>query len=81
MEPEEPPTPVEPPPPDAGLPADRHILFVSDSAGYRLIERRGPCPVAGTTVELDLGSFLVARTGRAPFPGERVACAYLIAVR
>ena len=57
--------------------ADRHVLFIPDPAGYRVIERNGPCPAAGETATLDFGSFLVGRVGPSPFPGERVACAFL----
>jgi hypothetical protein len=75
----EPAATVEPDPEPEPEPEPRHVLFVPDPAGYRLIERRGPCPGQRATVELDLGSFEVLRVAAAPFPGEAIDCAYLIA--
>jgi hypothetical protein len=57
-----------------------HLLFVPTSARYLLLERDGAPPEAGD--ELDLpdvaGRLVVAKLGRAPFPGERRPCAFLL---
>jgi hypothetical protein len=62
-------------------PAASHVLFVPTSKGYLLLERLGPPPEPGEEVEVsDEGDrFLVTKVGRAPFPGERRPCAYLLA--
>jgi len=71
------------------LPHDRHaedsahLLFVPGRKGYKLVEHDGPPPAPGSIVELsdDEGEavrLLVAKVAAAPFPGERVACAYLV---
>jgi hypothetical protein len=57
-----------------------HVLFVPTAKGYALVEREGPPPVPGE--ELELGDtprrFVVTKLGRAPFPGERRPCAFLV---
>jgi hypothetical protein len=57
-----------------------HLLFVPTPARYLLVERDGAPPEAGE--ELDLpdvaGRLVVAKLGRAPFPGERRPCAFLL---
>jgi hypothetical protein len=57
-----------------------HVLFVPAPSGYLLLEREGPPPAAGDGVELPESGrrFVVARIGRAPLPGERRPCAFLI---
>ncbi len=61
-----------------------HLLFVPGLDGYRLVERDGPPPAAGTTIELpeDDGvssTLLVSKVGVSPLPGtRRLACAYLV---
>lgn len=57
-----------------------HLLFVPTPARYLLVERDGAPPEAGD--ELDLpdvkGRLVVAKVGRAPFPGEGRPCAFLL---
>jgi len=60
-----------------------HLLFVPGPDGYRLEEHDGPPPAPGSTVELAAGEgeparLVVTKVGAAPFPGERLACAYLV---
>jgi hypothetical protein len=57
-----------------------HLLFVPTSARYLLMERDGAPPEPGDELELpDVGGRLVvAKLGRAPFPGERRPCAFLL---
>jgi hypothetical protein len=55
-----------------------HVLFVPTPARYLMVERQGPPPVPGEELELAEGTFLVGKLGRAPFPGERRPCAFLL---
>ena len=64
--------------PEPELPKS-HVLFVPTPSRYLLLERQGPPPDAGAEVSLSEGSFVVNRVGRAPVPGERRACAFLLA--
>ena len=66
------------PEPEPELPKS-HVLFVPTPRRYVLVEREGPPPDAGTEVSLSEGSFVVGKVGRAPVPGERRACAFLLA--
>jgi hypothetical protein len=68
-------TPEEPEEP--GQPSS-HVVFVPTPARYVLLERQGPPPDPGDALELPEGSFVVGKIGRAPFPGERLACAFLL---
>ena len=61
-------------------PAASHLLFVPTPARYLLLERNAPPPQPGDEVELDEGRFLVTKVGRAPVPGERRPCAFLLAL-
>ena len=58
-----------------------HLLFVPTPARYLMVERQGPPPAPGEELELDEGTFLVGKLGRAPFPGEQRPCAFLLASR
>jgi hypothetical protein len=60
-------------------PAQQHLLFISTSGGYLLVEREGPPPPLGRTIELpeQAVSFLVAKLGPSPLPNDRRICAYL----
>ena len=71
--PAEPPVPVE-------QPAGAHLLFVPRPSGYGLLAQPGPVPAPGTEVELpELGrTFVVAKLGPAPLPGDARTCAYLL---
>lgn len=61
----------------APQPDDRsHLLYLADDR-YRLVERDGPPPAKGTTIELDERCYEVLRVGRSLLPGDRRACAYL----
>jgi hypothetical protein len=59
--------------------AEQHLLFVSTSDGYRLVEGEGPPPSAGHAVAMPdaPGSFLVAKLGPSPLPNDDRICAYL----
>jgi hypothetical protein len=56
-----------------------HLLFVPRASGYLLVERQGSPPEPGDDVALAEGSFVVSKLGRAPVPGERRVCAFLLA--
>jgi len=74
------PAPPAPEPAAAVTPAPAvhgHVLFVSASDGYRLLQRDGPPPDRGAVLELDGGVFLVLRLGPSPLPGDRRRCAFL----
>ena len=61
----------------AAEPAERsHRLFLAADA-YRLVDREGPAPAVGTTLEVGGTVFLVTRVGRSTTPGDRRRCAYL----
>jgi len=66
------------PEPEPELPKS-HVLFVPTSSRYLLLERQGPPPETGVEVSLSEGSFVVGKIGRAPVPGDRRACAFLLA--
>jgi hypothetical protein len=55
-----------------------HVVFVPTPERYLLLERQGPPPEPGDALDLPEGSFLVGKVGRAPFPGERRPCAFLL---
>jgi hypothetical protein len=59
--------------------AARHLLFVSTSRGYALVELEGPPPPLGQDIEVPEhpGSFLVAKLGPSPLPNDPRICAYL----
>src|SRR4051812_10522730 len=63
---------------EAPEPADSHLLFVPTPARYLLVERDGSPPPPASLLELDEGSFVVAKVGRAPFPEEPRDCAFLL---
>jgi hypothetical protein len=57
-----------------------HVLFIPTSSGYSLLERSGPAPAVGATVDVDgdsenAGHFVVCKHGR-PVPGGP-RCAYV----
>ena len=54
-----------------------HALVVPGPGGYRLLDRDGPAPARGETLELDEGMFRVLRLGSSPLPGDRRRCAFL----
>jgi hypothetical protein len=57
----------------------RHLLFVSSSEGYALVEREGAPPAVGSRVEEpDLGgSLLVVKVGSSPLPMDDRPCGFL----
>ena len=55
-----------------------HLVFVPTPQHYLLLERDGPAPKPGDQVELEEGYFVVGKLGRAPLPGERRPCAFLL---
>jgi hypothetical protein len=56
-----------------------HVVFVPTPERYVLLERQGPPPAPGDELELSEGRFVVGKLGRAPFPGERRPCVFLLA--
>ena len=61
----------------APLDPDGHLLYVATADGYRIVECDGSAPGLHTQVEHDGRSFVVARVGRSPLPGDRRACVYV----
>ena len=61
------------------LTAERHLLFISTSVGYALVEREGPPPPLGRGIEIpeQAVSFLVTKLGPSPLPNDPRICAYL----
>jgi hypothetical protein len=55
-----------------------HVVFVPTPERYLVLERQGPPPEPGDALDLPEGSFVVGKIGRAPFPGERRPCAFLL---
>jgi hypothetical protein len=55
-----------------------HVVFVPTCERYLLLDRQGPPPEPGDALDLAEGSFVVGKVGRAPFPGERRPCAFLL---
>jgi uncharacterized coiled-coil protein SlyX len=64
----------------APAPADGHLLFAADGAGYILEERSGPPPAPGETIVLGDTRipFVVMKVGASPLPGDRRRCGYLL---
>ena len=55
-----------------------HLLFVWKTTGYELREAEGDPPVLGATVEVDdNASYVVAKVGPSPRPGDSRPCAFL----
>jgi hypothetical protein len=71
-EPEEPEEPKEP------EQSSSHVVFIPTPERYVLLERQGPPPEPGVELDLPEGGFVVGKIGRAPFPGERRPCAFLL---
>jgi len=63
----------------AGPKAARHLVFVSTSDGYILVELPGPPPSLGKDIEVpeQSGSFTVTKVGPSPLPNDPRICAYL----
>jgi hypothetical protein len=58
---------------------ERHLLFVSTSSGYQLVERDGPPPAAfgDVTVPGHEGLFRVVKVATSPLPNDPRVCAYV----
>ena len=56
-----------------------HLLFLSTSRGYVLVELEGSPPPLGQKIQVqeEPGSFLVAKLGPSPLPNDPRVCAYL----
>ncbi len=54
--------------------AQKHLLFFQGPDGYELVERDGPPPAEGASVE----GHVVSRISRSPMPGSDLPCAYLV---
>jgi hypothetical protein len=70
--------PAEPEQPEQPEPPSSHVVFVPTPQRYLVLERQGPPPEPGDALDLPEGSFVVGKVGRAPFPGERRPCAFLL---
>ncbi|HZR94462.1 MAG TPA: hypothetical protein VFA56_02135 [Gaiellaceae bacterium] len=70
---------VQAPAPSRWDGAERHLLFFAGADGYELVERAGPPPAAGDTVQVPGGPLVVARIAASPAPGPKLPCAYLTA--
>jgi hypothetical protein len=57
----------------------RHLLFVSTTHGYTLVEQEGSPPPLGQAIEVpeQSDSFRVAKLGPSPLPNDWRICAYL----
>jgi hypothetical protein len=53
-----------------------HRLFLG-VAPYRFLDRHGPPPAAGESVEVEGTAFVVTRVGTSPVPGDERPCVYL----
>jgi len=53
-----------------------HRLFLG-VAPYRFLDRQGPPPATGESVEVEGTAFVVTRVGRSPVPGDERPCVYL----
>jgi len=69
--------PVEPEADPEPVDNGPHILFVPRNGGYEIVERDGPPPARGDTVEAD-AVYIVAKVGPSPRPGEQRTCVYLV---
>jgi hypothetical protein len=69
---------AEPEPEPEPEPPSSHVVFVPTAKRYLLLEQQGPPPEPGDELDLPEGSFVVGKIGRAPFPGERRPCAFLL---
>ena len=58
---------------------ERHLLFVSTSRGYQLVEQDGPPPAAFADVTLPghEGLFRVVKVAASPLPNDPRVCAYV----
>jgi len=56
---------------------DGWVALVPSPDGYRLLQREGPPPERGASVELDEGPLVVLRLGPSPLPGDGRRCVYL----
>jgi hypothetical protein len=54
--------------------APGHVLLLSTTEGYRLVERDGPPPAPGGLVAHDGRDYGVLGRGRSPLPGDRRPC-------
>ena len=54
--------------------AESHLVFFQGPDGYELVERSGPPPSEGSSVDAQI----VARVASAPIPGSALPCAYLV---
>jgi DNA repair exonuclease SbcCD ATPase subunit len=68
-------------PTDKWASAERHLLFFQGGEAYELVERAGPPPSPGASVDVagSVKAQIVTRVGSAPVPGSDLPCAYLIA--
>jgi hypothetical protein len=65
---------------EAPQPASSHLLFVPTPGRYLLLGRDGAPPEPGSQLDVTeaAASFVVAKVGAAPYPGEPRPCAFLL---
>jgi hypothetical protein len=70
---------VQQPPERDRTTASRHLLFVSTSRGYELVEREGPPPAVLEQIAVPehTGLFRVAKLAPSPLPNDERLCAYV----
>jgi hypothetical protein len=67
---------IESPPGDSAS-AGRHLVFTGEAGAYQLLERSGPAPAQGDTIELDSLVYFVERVAGASLGEASVPCAYV----
>jgi len=61
----------------AAAPEDRHLLFVPGPEGYTMVERGGPAPEPGSSVQHGAAVFTVRKVGVSTLLGVQMRCALL----
>jgi seryl-tRNA synthetase len=70
----------EPTAPPAEAPSgESHLLFVPQDDSYDLVERTGPPPAVGESIELDGETWVVTKLGSSPLPFDERACVFFSA--
>jgi hypothetical protein len=65
--------------PAAPAVAEGHVLLLPTRDGYRLVERAGPPPLPGDSIEHDGGRYRALSRNASPFPGDGRACLLALA--
>jgi hypothetical protein len=64
---------ANPAPPEPG----DYVLLLPGEAGFRIVDRNGVAPPAGSSVAVDGTVFVAAGIGPSPFPGDGRLCVFL----